>query len=227
MANLTAILGNSGSGKSTGIGENIALGISGLNPEDTLIINVINKPLPFKGWSNKFSVINGNYVHTANCGVIIGLLDKIAEKSTKKEFKNIVIDDFQYIMASKFMDDAKKAGYQKFTDLALDIWNILNKATSLPDDINVFVLCHTETLNDGTTKAKTIGKLLDEKITLEGLFTTVLYAESELKDNEPKKTFRTQSNGMDTAKSPHGMFEDLYIPNDLGYVARKINEYNK
>jgi ABC-type dipeptide/oligopeptide/nickel transport system ATPase subunit len=225
MANLVAILGESGSGKSTSLGTVPELGLKGLDPKNTVIISTMGKPLPFKGYRSLYSTENRNYAVSRNPQQIIATLQSLNNVPT---VKSIVIDDFQYIMSGEFMDKAKATGYQKFSDLAKNVWDILEACRALKDTVTVFILSHTETIDENyesKQKMKTIGKLLDDKVTLEGLFTIVLYAEGEVKDKTVKKWFRTQSNGADTCKSPVGMFDNLTIPNDLGYVLDKINEY--
>jgi len=226
MANLVAVLALSGQGKSSSIGKSEKLGIKGLDPSTTYLINTIDKPLPFKGWRKLYNAESKNYVTTRDPAVIAKLLVAI---DGKPSIKAVVIDDFQYIMSGKFMDDAKVKGYDKFTDLAKQIWDLLETARSLRPDLTIFILSHAEEYADGgqmCMKFKTIGKLLDEKVVLEGLFTTVLYGEGAIEGNVVKKWFRTQSSGTDTCKSPADMFPDIKIPNDLGYVLECVQAYD-
>jgi hypothetical protein len=134
-----------------------------------------------------------------------------------------VIDDSQYLMVNTLFDRAKEVGYQKYTDLALDFRNLIHAVNyQLPDDVIVYFLHHTETdPNTGEVKAKTVGKMIDQYLTLEGCFDIVLLAEA---DNEGHH-FVTQTDGMTTAKSPEGMFPSLKIPNDLGIVDKAIRDY--
>jgi hypothetical protein len=134
-----------------------------------------------------------------------------------------VIDDSQYLMVNELFDRAKETGYQKFTDIALHFRNLIHYINhDLPDDVIVYFLHHTETdSNTGEIKAKTVGKMLDNALTVEGCFDIVLLASVENKEH----FFITQSDGYTTAKSPEGMFDDLKIPNDLNYVDTKIREY--
>jgi len=135
----------------------------------------------------------------------------------------IIIDDFQYIMANEFMRRSKEKSYDKFNDIGFNAWSIINHAQSVDSDIRVYFMSHVETDMNGKTKIKTIGKMLDEKITLEGLFTIVLGASV----SDSKYTFATQNGGSDTLKSPMGMFDDLHIDNDLKMIDDTIIEYYK
>lgn len=209
------IIGESGTGKSTSI--------ETLNEKETFIIQVVNKPLPFKGFKSKYPLFNkeagkGNRVVTSDYENIIRFLQSVDRTSS---IKNIVIDDFQYILSDEFMNRAKERGYDKFTEIAQHYYQIIQTAQRLREDLNIVFLSHSERKDDGTTKVKTIGKLLDEKVTVEGLFTIVMNTVIE----DGKYFFETQNNGFSTSKSPRGMFEEFKIPNDLNYVLKKINEY--
>lgn len=215
MANMIMILGESGTGKSTSIEK--------LNEKETFIVQVVDKPLPFKGYKNRYPLYtkenqNGNRVVSDDYLKILWAL-KTLEKRT--EIKNLIIDDSQYIIANEFMRRAKEKGYEKFTEIGSHFFEILSKAQSLRDDLNIIFLHHIEVTDLGKTKAKTIGKLLDDKVVVEGLFSIVLITEIE----DGNYYFRTQNNGYDTCKSPKGMFDELRIPNDLKYVIDKSNEY--
>ena len=235
MAKSVAIVADSGFGKSTAIAKIEAIGHKGLDPKKTLVVNVKNKPLPIKGWKNSFKPINnkedlkkGNYLATSDYGVIIDTINYFNEH--RKEIINVVIDDFQYIMADNFMKDALKTGYDKFNKLAKRTYDVLNTGISMREDVNFIILTHSEiveTQNFGTTyKMKTIGKMLDDKVKLEGLFTIVLYGKSSFDTKKGvQRSFVTNMDGQFPAKSPFGMFDDLYIKNDLGLVIDTMNEY--
>lgn len=223
MSELIAIVGQTGTGKSTSL-EN-------LNPRDTVIIGVIEKPLPFRGWVKNYVTgiqQGGNYVVTADSEKIVNVLKYINE--SRPEVKQIVIDDGQYIMSTEFMNRATESGWQKFTDIGKHMWDVLNAAKSLRADLKVFFLTHDEIVQENFApkrKIKTIGKMLDEKVTLEGLFTIVLFTDIE-KSKEADGlvySFITQNDGSTTAKSPRGMFESFKIPNDLAMVIEKIDAY--
>ena len=194
------IFGESGSGKSTSL-RNFKAG-------EVSVINVSKKPMPFK--NNGIATVNTNDYQQ-----ITGLL-------LKSQNKSIVIDDATYLLVGEFMRSAKTAGFQKFTDMALNFYGLVQLVIDkLPPEKIVYFLGHVDRDANGNERFKTIGKLLDEKVTLEGLFTIVL--KTEVHDRH--YTFATQTNGMDTVKSPMGMFEHLQIDNDLQVVDKKIREY--
>ena len=235
MAKSVAIVADSGFGKSTALAKIDAIGHKGLDPKETLIVNVKNKPLPIKGWKNAFKSIKGkedlktgNYLATSDYGVVIDTLNYFNQN--RPEIVNVVIDDFQYIMADNFMKDALKSGFDKFNKLAKRTYDVLNAGINMREEVNFIILTHSEiveTQNFGTTyKMKTIGKMLDDKVKLEGLFTVVLYGKSTFDNkNGAQRNFVTNLDGQYPAKSPFGMFEELYIKNDLGLVIDTMNEY--
>ena len=142
-----------------------------------------------------------------------------APKDPKKIY---IIDDSQYLLANEFFDRANEIGYQKFTDIGANFRNLIHLVNDeLPDDVIVYFLHHPETDgNTGKIKAKTIGRMLDEKLTVEGCFNIVLHAMTDGAEH----WFQTQSDGTDTAKSPEDMFP-ARIPNDLALVDATIREY--
>lgn len=202
MGVLTYVLGRSGTGKSYSM-RNFKKGEIG-------VINVQGKILPFKG-SGSFDIVN-----TDDSSSIVKNI-----KEMSKKYKTIVVDDFQYVMGNEFMRRATERGYDKFTEIAKHAWDIADCVTTLPADVIVYVMCHTDTDQDGFEKLKTIGKLLDEKIVLEGMSTIVL--KTAVSDGQ--YMFLTQNNGKDTVKSPAGMFPSYAIDNDLKYVDEKIRNY--
>ena len=236
MAKSIAIVADSGFGKSTALAKIEQIGHKGLDPKQTLIINIKNKPLPFKGWKKNYTPIKskddlkkGNYLASSDYSVIIDTLKYFNQN--RPEVINIVIDDFQYLMADNFMKDALKAGFDKFNKLAKYTYDVLNTGLNMRDDVNFIILTHSEiveTQNFGTDyKMKTIGKMLDDKVKLEGLFTVVLYGKSSFdsKEKVSKRFFVTNRDGQYPSKSPLGMFDDLYIKNDLGLVLETMNKY--
>ena len=215
MATLIMILGESGTGKSTSI-EN-------LDSQETFIIQVVDKPLPFRGFKSKYPLRNkenpaGNRFISDRADKIIRILDTL---NKEQKIKNVIIDDSQYIMANEFMRRAKEKGYEKFTEIGQNFYALIDKANEMREDMNIIFLHHKEISVAGISKAKTIGKLLDDKVGIEGRFSIVLTTEIE----DGNYYFRTQNNGSDTCKSPKGMFADLRIPNDLDFVIKKIDEY--
>lgn len=194
----TLILGESGTGKSSSL-RNFSEG-------DVFVIRAINKPLPFKNHIR--SIVSDDYSDI-----------KKAMKTAKE--KIIVIDDAQYLMSNEFMRRATERGYDKFTEIAQGFWDLINSINDLDDDVRVYIMAHIERDANGNEKIKTIGKMLDEKITVEGMFTIVL----KTNVTDGNYSFITQNNGHDTTKSPLGMFNSYAIDNDLKYVDEKICNY--
>ena len=201
MAQKVLILGDSGTGKSASM--------RNFNPDDVLVINCAGKPLPFK---NKFAVSSPRFEKLTQDVLI-------AMDATDK--KVIVIDDAQYIMSFQYMRRIKENGWDKWNDIQGDFFNIIQHCDDLPEDVVVYFLSHIQRDDEGHEKIKTMGKMLDEKITLEGLFTVVL--KTSVADGQ--YCFITQNNGKDTVKSPIGMFDSYAIDNDLKYVDAKIRNY--
>lgn len=215
MSTTILIIGESGTGKSSSI--------KNLNHEETAIINVLDKPLPFKGYKKKYSSATeerkGNYFATDDTLKIRSAISKI--NTDRLDIKTLIIDDFQYIMANQFMRKALEKGYDKFTEIGQNAWHIIKDLTSCREDLTCYVLSHSDSDQFGKYKCKTIGKMLDDKISLEGMFTIVLHALT----NDNRYKFLTQNDGVHVAKSPLGMFNDKYIDNDLNEINQKINDY--
>lgn len=216
------IIGESGTGKSTSLEE--------LNHEETFIIQSISKPLPFKGWRKKYrafvhnkdqSKIFGNLFVSDNAIKIVSLLT-IIEKEMP-HIKNVIIDDFQYIMSNEFMRRVKEKGFDKFNDIGQNAWMIINKLNSMREDLICIVMSHSDVNDQGKTKLKTLGKMLDDKVCIEGMFTVVL--ESTIFDGQ--YLFVTQNNGSNTCKSPKDMFNGMTIPNNLKDILEAYNKYNE
>lgn len=201
------ILGESGTGKSTSM--------RSMNPAETLLIQAIKKPLPFRssGW-RYLSKEGGNILVCDQSVQIIAAMHK-----TQRQI--IVIDDFQYILANEFMRRTDERGFDKFTDIGKHAWDILCAASSLPDHVRVYILSHTETSESGRVKAKTIGRMLDEKITIEGMFSIVMRTSII----NGQYLFSTRNNGSDTVKTPLGLFDADHIDNDLAAVDAAIVDY--
>lgn len=193
------VLGASGTGKT--------YSIKNFDTEEVGIFSVEKNRLPFK---KKFKVCpNATY-------------EKINKSFADPKLKKYIIDDSQYLLVNEFFDRAKEVGYQKFTDMALNFRNLIHKINKdLPDDVIVYFLHHTELDMNGRNKAKTIGKMLDEKLTVEGCFDIVLMTETD----GTAFNFRTRTTGYDSVKTPEGMFEGELIPNDLKAVDEAIRAY--
>jgi hypothetical protein len=233
MSNSIAVVTESGFGKSTSYGHIPEYEIEGLPAEETLVINIKGKPLPFRGWRKLYTAIDvtapptrGNYLETTDPALIIKTLNYFS--ANRPDIKNALIDDFQYVMAEEFMSNALKTGFDKYNKLAKNAYDVINAGLNMRPDMNFIILTHSETdKKDGTMKMKTIGKMLDEKVTLQGLFTVVLYGKEsfDATTKAVKKEFVTNYDGEYPAKSPVGMFPQLYINNDLGAVVKTINQY--
>lgn len=204
MAQMVLVIGESGTGKSTSM--------RNCSPDTTAVVNPVGKPLPFKG-SGKFDTLNS--ITDAR------KITKWMKDQAAAEKKLIVVDDFQYILAVPYMERIKENGWDKWNDFGANYFEIIEVCKELPDDVVVAYLSHAETLESGVYTIKLIGKLLREKITIEGLFTVVLRTGV----NEGKYYFFTQNSGKDTVKSPLGMFPAYAIDNDLNYVADKMRNY--
>jgi len=222
-----AIVGKSGTGKTTSISNVPELEIEGLNPKETVIINVAGKDLPIRGWKKLYTgklKEGGNYLETSDSAIIADAISFINEN--RKDIKNIILDDGQYTMAFEFMSRAKESGYGKFADIGVNTGKIVKAAKNTRQDLKVFFMWHPDEDKETGFKMKTVGKMVDDYLSLEGLFTVILYTSVTKADNKMKYNFVTNNDGKYPAKSPVGMFSDLYIPNDLGKVVKAIDKYN-
>jgi hypothetical protein len=227
MAQSVLVIADSGTGKSTSIRD--------LKPDETFIINIANKPLPFKGWKSNYKVANkanpsGNLISTSSAGGIIKALIHVNEKLP--HIKTLVVDDWQYMSSFEYFDRANEKGYDKFTQIAANLAQVAKMPKDLRDDLTVFFLTHSEDSTDingnRKIKAKTIGKMIDNTLTLEGLFSIVLFGKVNKNDDGVLEYgFETQNNGENTCKSPQGMFEDFFIPNNLQYVKDCMKKYEE
>ena len=225
------VIAESGFGKSTAICPSEELGIKGLDPNTTFIVNVSSKDLPARGWKKLYKHIqgkdlnSGNYVETNNGLDIAGLISILNDK--KPEVTTLIIDDFQYIMADYYMDKAKTAGFDKFQDIGYFTGQIFKAIQKFKG--HVIILTHPEEVQGtyGTTyKAKTAGKMIDQYITMEGKFDIVLYGAQDYDSKSKKaiKQFVTNYDGRYPAKSAPGMLPALML-NDLGLVVELVNKY--
>ena len=202
MSYATLVLGESGTGKTCSL--------RNLDPSKTLLIQPVRKPLPFraKGWKEiKTKDDGGNVFVCADPTKIVAAMHRARQEV-------IVVDDFQYILITILMARRAERSYDKFSDIAGAGYDVVMAASQLADEKRVYILCHTETDDFGHIRAKSIGKMLTDKICIEGLFSITLRTRVE----NGKYTFLTKNNGMDTVKSPIGMFESGEIENDLAAV---------
>ena len=200
------ILGKSGSGKTTAI--------RNMDKKSTVICQVEKQRMPFKG---DFPMT----IKQASYPVISSLFREIKD-GKRPSIRSIIIDDSQFLIVNEFFDKISEKGYDKFTSIALNFRNLIHWANiALPDNVIVYFLHHTQLDDFGGIKAKTIGKMLDEKLTVEGCFDIVLMTER----NQDGWWFRTHSTGNDPVKTPMEMFTEDLIPNDLSIVDKAIRDY--
>lgn len=219
---LIGVVGSTGTGKSTAIKH--------LNPDETYIINVAKKELPFKGSEALYNTEKKNYKELDDAVEITRLLQTISQKAP--HIKNIVIEDSNYIMGFSIVSKATEVGFTKFSIMARDMVELFREARKLRDDLKVFYFSHPETIEESGEiigyKIKTAGKLIDNQIVLEGLLTICLYTlVEENKDGTCTYNFVTNRFKKYPAKSPDGMFTDIKIPNNLQTVVNAIDEYYK
>ena len=210
MALPVLVEGRSGSGKT--------FALKNFKPDELGVISVEKGRLPFRSELKVIRIPKWSGGEQQNYGQVNAAKYAWVENMIRKAtVKSIAIDDSQYLLANELFDRAYEKGYDKYTQMAVNFRNLIHFVNDLEDDDKiVYFLHHSETDSDGREKCKTIGKMLDEKLTIEGCFDIVLYCQDH--------KFFTQSNGISTAKSPEGMF-DLEIPNDLKAVDVAIREY--
>lgn len=209
MSVAVMVLGESGTGKTTAL--------RNMDPKETLLIQTTRKPLPFRSTNWKYF---GKDSPTGNV-FVADTADRIITLMRKTSRKIIVLDDFQYLLSFAFFRMREEKGFEKFTTIGGAGFDVLTAATSLPDDVRVYLLAHTQSDDGGRVKMKTLGKMLDEKLTPEGLFAIVLRTAVI----NGQYFFSTRNNGHDTVKSPLSMFPDEHIPNDLAAVDEAICAY--
>lgn len=227
-AETIAIVGESGTGKSTSL--------RNLNPETTFIISTTGKPLPFRAWKKKYIPIkiegknvSGNYYVSSKWDQILKIL-QIIDKMMP-HIKQVIIDDFQYVLSYEFVDRATEVGYTKFSELAQHAMEILRYSEKMREDCKMIFLTHSENVGDNVNPKyviKTVGKLLSEKVTLEGLFTYIFFTKvTEGDSGRMEYKLITNNDGSCVAKTSLGMFEDLEIDNDLDEIIKVIDAYNE
>ena len=223
MANIAIILGESGSGKSTSL--------RNLDPEKTGIISVLGKLPPFKGSTKLYSIEKKNFFPINNYKKII---DGIGYLGKQENIENIVLDDLFFSMSSENFERAQEKGFGKFLEMGCHFQNILQAAVNLPSNKNVFIMLHPQdVVSDGIIvkkEIKLVGKFVKEGFAPEALCNVILYCKPEYDENgNPQYGFHTHTfikEGCEyTCKSPMGMFEDDFIPNDLALVAKAMKEY--
>jgi hypothetical protein len=211
MSNLVVILGGSGTGKSTSM--------RNLPPNETFVFNVLGKPLPFKGYKRVYNQENKNYLCTDNYREIYKYLIAINER--RPDIRNIVIDDFSFLMNNEFMRRCQEQGFNKFVEMGSNMFMILNVCNNFREDLVCFIMCHTEKDHAGIIKPKTVGKMTQDHVGIAERVSIVLH--SQVIDNQ--YMFLTQNDGVYMAKSPMSMFDTNYINNDLLEIKQQINNY--
>lgn len=215
MANVIGIMGDSGSGKTTAF--------RNIDPKTTMYVDCDKKGLSWKGWKKDFNSENKNYIITDSPAMALDILMKVSKMKEFSHIKAIVFDTINGLMVADEMRRSKEKGYDKWQDLAVCIYNLVDYALVARPDLTVFFIAHTQTEMDDSgymfTHIKTSGRKLD-KIVLESKFSTVLLA----KCVDGRYVFETQSN-RSTAKSPLGLFEEKEIENDANIVLKALAEF--
>lgn len=236
MGNSILIIGKSGSGKSTSLFPNEELGIKGLDPKETFIINTSKKQLPFKGWKNKYILWtsenkSGNILFSDDSTVILQCMRYVNDK--RPEIKNLVIEDTNLSSSKTFFNRFQESGWEKWNDIGGQLGQMILFKDQLRSDLNAIYIFHTETvegdLGEMETKVKTLGKLVDSYLDIPSKFTIVLHAMKKFNviKNKNERVFYTNDLAGSPAKSPYGMFENSTITNDIGLVLDKIKEYEE
>lgn len=225
MANKIFVLGNTGTGKSTAL--------RNLDPDTTFILQCVKKQLPFPGWKGKYKKVSkgpngltGNLGYSPNYTKALEQLKFIGDHM--KHIKTIILDDSNYLMTNDFMGrvtekTVKGEAFKKYNEMAYNFHYLIQFITdNLSDDINVIIMSHTQENDNGTRSFKTVGKLLDGTVNLEGLVSYIF--ESKLK--EGRYVFQTNLvDGYEPCKTPMGCFEEKFIDNDLKVILEKIHNY--
>ena len=208
MATKLLVLGDSGSGKTTST--------RNLDPKETFILQCVKKELPFKGAKQAYNTENKNLFFCKDIKTCLQALQNINDKTTKKV---VIVDDFNYLMSFGYKASANDSGFEKFERLAFGIMDIIEYADQMREDITVIFMAHIQENASGKKSMKTIGKFLDDKIVIEGLFTTVLLA------GGAEYGYNFITNGVIPAKSPMEMFEENTVENDLKKIIEIMKKY--
>lgn len=229
------ILAKSGFGKSTSIGEIPELGIKGLNPQETYLISAVNKPLPFRGAAKNYIITtldkigSGNRIITNDAKEVAAAINTLASKDCP--YKNIVLDDMNYIAQDFYMKNALKGGWDTPKTIGYNTGLIFDAINAVPEDKNIICLAHYEEYKDKngdsiSYRYKSTGNMVDSYIVPEGKFEIVLYGRSSYDEKQKKaiREFVTNDDGVYPAKSPIGMLPQ-YMPNDLGQVVDLVKKY--
>lgn len=223
MGNIVMVLGPSGVGKSTSI--------KTLDADKTIIINVLHKPLPFKGARALYSKERNNLFCLSDTAKVEAYVRAISDR--RPECRHVVIDDATYLMRNEYFEKAQVKGYEKFTELARRFQQLIAACVAARDDLNVYLIMHSETVTNGgdidSYKVATVGKMLEEKYNPMECVAMCLFADMRAEDDAVRYGFYTNTTVAKgrriPAKTPDGMFDELFIPNDLAFVAQKMDEY--
>lgn len=228
MSELIGIAGGSGSGKTTSLKD--------LNPKETFVVSITGKNLPFAGFKKNYTRLRkeeNEYVGNFYVSKKVEEIQKVFKLISTKmpHIKQIIIDDANYLMSFEVMDRAEEKGWDKNVQIAKHYYEMLNSALELRDDLKVVVISHIDNLGDAINpqwKMKTAGKMLDNQLNVDGLFTYLLYTNVSTDGETPSYRFRTNTiDGTDTCKTPLGCFKELFIPNNLQLVLDTIDKYNE
>ncbi len=227
MSNIICLAGLSNSGKSTSL--------KYLEPESTFIVSCTNKQLQIPGFRKKYKKVTtnegklvGNWYINNNYDNIKKMLNIVSK--TRPEVKIIVLDDANYLLSNETFQNALTKGYEKFTILAKNYYDLIEYCMNLRDDLTVVFVTHIENFGtdiDPEYRMWTTGKMLTNAINLDGLFSYIIYSERYVSDtdDEVKYRFKTRTDGNDTCRSVSGCFEDKYIEPDMKYVIDTINKF--
>lgn len=228
MGQRVLLIGETKSGKTRSLKD--------LPADQTMIINVANKPLSWGGWKTKYKPYDkktgeGNIIKIKDANHIQNFMIKV--NSDFKHIKYLIVDDLQYVSAFKYFDKLKEKGYDKFVEIGKDLADIVTLPIYFRDDLHVIFTIHPDAEYDSMgrliqVRAKTLGKMINQSLTLEGLFTTVIYSVAEFDDSDKKLKYYFQVHsrtGKDSCATPEGMFDQDLIPNDMFSFLNRAEEF--